>query len=470
MHLMSRYGAGKLLALALLAAALNACTPLENEPKKPLVIPPPSELAGEFMATKVSQDREEAQISYTTYTDSGIGIEVDTLSTDEFGDPINIRDMTYEREAPGYYSEQNSSDKFIALPDSVDFVVTADVEEQSINLATRVAREPLPEEDEAEEQSDTEQPIVLPDLDVGEYTCFVQEQDTLGKEASHSSVSVYQVTFASGEAFFQMDMPGHAAYQFSTPYEFQEKGELVFTEFRTTPEAWDEPSEQLTQESATGQMIPTHVYEDIAGSCSKGELRVITPGTEDDPEVTKTPNSQLFASCHKAYKSMGGASPDGQILHFASAGYLQRNLREEQLDRSDGAQVKLENAGWHPRESWGVCVKRGRGLNNTALAGDYWLSEVGVDNGAINTRFASWEVDDLGNGIESPVAQSEDLAPRSILLELNVDTDGELSVNGQRGMMANRGDFLVYDASQPSLGVSGIGIAVRLPVPEEPEE
>ncbi|WP_157497200.1 hypothetical protein [Hahella ganghwensis] len=119
---------------------------------------------------------------------------------------------------------------------------------------------------------------------------------------------------------------------------------------------------------------------------------------------------------------------------------------------------------WKKRISWNLCVRHSsETLANNTFSGTYWLATLQQDAVEGSLILSEYVADGEGSGINRQTLVTNDVALREERMDYNVDSDGELTINGRYGVISSSGDLLVLDASKPAADIAAITVGLRKP-------
>ncbi|OZG74891.1 hypothetical protein BTA51_00325 [Hahella sp. CCB-MM4] len=426
---------------------MMGCEELENKPKTPLVIGDPFFLQGNTIGTESSLNRGDARISIGYTADTAASTFLDALEQDNKGEFIPYRGIEWRyQSAEQYYTEKNANYRLMMPNKSLKTFMTLNTQEVALGLFTPIGK--LPESD-----TDT---VTPPDLTDGNYTCIRLEDQRDG----------------DGDLIEDGPMEVH-----SYSAQFVDADNLSMT--KTTPGTGD-PAKlfgygftrnkvlEVTDASSDGYW--KGVFEPVIdNSCDKILLE-----DEFGTEYFQVP---YLGGCPIEVKAFGGASSDGSVVHFSQVAYVERKINEDLFagtcpDTDPGcgyppnpvepvSAIQPLNKAWKKRLNWNVCIRNtSGGMSNSKISGTYWMGTLYQDSIEGSLILSEYTADGAGSGINRQTLVTNDVALREERLDYNVDSDGELTINGRYGVVSSDGALFVYDASQPARDIAAITIGL----------
>ncbi len=447
--------AAKILIAAFIPLAFGVgCLDLENKPKDPLVPHDAFSLMGTAIGTEGSLERGDARIT-VAYTSSGSSSSfTDVLALDQNDDFISYGGTEWRiDEDYGYYKQKNYA-YGIMLPnaDTTTFVAL-DTRYLAMGVFSSIGD--LPTEDTV---------WTPPDLTAAEYNCVTLEDqfDADGNPDPDEPFKIQTYTaqfYASDDATLSSTTPGESLVTKSLGYDFSSDNVLIVTD-------------------AVEDAAMTAVFKDAI------DLNCDEVNVEDEEGGIFRENP--YAECSVNVGAFGGSSEDGSVVQFAQVAYVDRVIDASLFDGTKYASatqcntdeiapcshpvtpVEPEtslttiNVGWKQRIEWNVCIRKAIApVSNAILTGTYWVATLNRDNDENSLILSEYTSDGSGSGTQKQISVTNNVVLREHIMDYNVDTDGELVIDGRYGAITEDGSLFVYDASKSGQDIHAIAIGIR---------
>ena len=430
------------------------CLELDNKPKDPLVVRDGFLLSGYAIGTEGSLERGDARITMTLTSSNSVSSFRDTLARDQNGDLIAYQGTQWRYNSEqNYYTQRNSASRIMLPNADTNTFVTMDRQELAMGLFSPIGDIP----------DDETTSVTPPDLTTSDYMCVSLEDQLDGSGDPDPDepflVRTYTAHFYnSNEATLTSTTPGESVTTKMLGYEFS-----------------DDKILKLTDAAEDAALL--EVFDDVI----ENECDAVNVVDEDYNIFSEVP-----WICEVDVASFGGASEDGGVVQFSQVAYLKRTPDAELFEGTKYASSTECNAdetapcshpvgpvepesdletlddAWKQRIEWNICVRKASTpVSNADLSGTYWIGTLIRDNDENSMILSEYTADGEGSGVHSQINVTNDVALREYIMDYNVDSDGELVIDGRYGALSEDGSLFIYDASKPSQNIQAISIGLR---------
>lgn len=148
--------------------------------------------------------------------------------------------------------------------------------------------------------------------------------------------------------------------------------------------------------------------------------------------------------------------PDG--LNDGAVPALPPDIRNLVTPNEDGL---AGIGGFRPVRSVNYCLRKGDNLTNQDIEETFWVGQSLRDQGDSYVVFSGVGFDGAGLAAEEQIESSGPGNLRELAYDYHVESDGEIVINGARGMMSADGRLIIYDLTDTTVDRVGVAIGIK---------